>query len=96
MKNDSELYKQICEYLGCDFDSGPCKEIQDHLAKCPSCEVYIDKVKKTVHLYKEIENCDEIPEKVCQKLFLSLNLNEPKTNESKTGADNHDFQRFRH
>jgi len=74
MKNSSELYKQICEYLGCDLDSEPCKQIQDHLAECPSCEVYVDKVKKTVNLYKATENCDDIPEEVCNKLFISLNI----------------------
>ena len=74
MKNDSKLYKQICDYLGCDIDSSPCKQIQDYLAECPGCKVYVDKVKKTVNLYKTIDNCNDIPDDVCNKLFISLNI----------------------
>ena len=76
MKNNSDLYKQICEYLGCDLNSEPCKQIQDHMAECPNCEVYVDKVRKTVNLYKTIDNCDNIPEDVCNKLFISLNIDD--------------------
>ncbi|MBU0711261.1 hypothetical protein KJ762_11535 [bacterium] len=76
MKNSTELYQQICEYLGCDLNSEPCKQIQDHLAECPNCEVYVDKVKQTVNLYKTIDNCDDIPEDVCTKLFISLNIDD--------------------
>lgn len=76
MKNDSDLYKQICNYLGCDLDSDPCKQIQDHLAECPNCEVYVDKVKKTVNLYKTIDDCNDIPEDICNKLFISLNIDD--------------------
>jgi len=76
MKNNSDLYKQICEYLGCDLNSEPCKQIQDHMAECPNCEVYVDKVRKTVNLYKTIDNCDKIPEDVCNKLFISLNIDD--------------------
>ncbi|MBN2600945.1 MAG: hypothetical protein JXR87_03010 [Candidatus Marinimicrobia bacterium] len=76
MKNSSDLYKQICEYLGCDLNSEPCKQIQDYIAECPNCEVYVDKVRKTVNLYKTIDNCDDIPEDVCNKLFISLNIDD--------------------
>ena len=81
MKIQKDLYKKICEYLGCDLDSTPCQQIRDHLAKCPNCEVYVDKIKKTVNLYKTIENCDEVPEDVCNKLFISLDLsdNDPES-----------------
>jgi len=76
MKNSAKLHKQICEYLGCDLDSEPCKQIQGHLAECPGCKVYVDKVKKTVSLYKTADNCDDIPEDVCNKLFISLNIDD--------------------
>ncbi|HCK98617.1 MAG TPA: hypothetical protein DHW42_00730 [Candidatus Marinimicrobia bacterium] len=74
MKNSSKLYKQICAYLGCDLDSEPCQQIKDHLTKCPGCKVYIDKIKKTVKLYKIADNCDDIPKDICNKLFVSLNI----------------------
>lgn len=76
MKNDPELYKKICEYLGCDLDSEPCQQIKEYLAECPGCRVYVDKLKKTVNVYKTADNCDEIPAKVCTELFVSLNLDD--------------------
>jgi len=74
MKNSSKLFKQICAYLDCDLDFEPCRQIKDHLTECPGCKVYIDKIKKTVNLYKIADNCDDIPEDVCNKLFIFLNI----------------------
>ncbi|MCD6441070.1 MAG: hypothetical protein J7L86_04715 [Candidatus Marinimicrobia bacterium] len=83
MKNSSKLHKQICEYLGCDLDSEPCKQIQDYLTECPGYKVYVDKIKKTVSLYKIADKYDDIPEDVCNKLFVSLNID----NMSRSGKE---------
>ncbi len=85
MKNSSELYKKICEYLGCDLNSEPCQQIKEHMAKCPGCEVYVDNLKKTVNLYKVADNCDDIPDDVCTKLLISLNLDNISNSGTESG-----------
>jgi hypothetical protein len=76
MKNQKDQYKKVCEYLGCDLDSAPCQRVKEYLAEHPNCEIYIDKIKKVVDLYKTIDKYDEIPEDACNKLLSKLGLND--------------------
>lgn len=85
MKNHKNLYKKVCEYLGCDLDSTPCREIQEHLRVCHNCEVYINKIKKTVNIYKIADKCDDIPEDACNKLFISLNIDDASRSGKESG-----------
>lgn len=79
MKINKELHQKICEYLGCDLDSTPCQQVQEYLQDCHNCEVYVDQVKKTVKIYKTANGCDELPEDVCNKLFVTLKLTDLNT-----------------
>ena len=77
MKLDEELLKEICEYMGSDLNSAPCKIIRDHMEACPNCEVYIDKIKRTIEIYRLADQCEEIPEKVTRNLLACLKLDDP-------------------
>ncbi len=78
MKCNDELIKEVCNYLGGDLDSTPCRMIREHMEKCRNCEIYIDKIKKTVEIYKRVDNCEDLPDSVCKKLFFTLNLKLPE------------------
>ena len=83
MKKENKMFEKVCEYLGCDLDSEPCQELQNHLHECPQCEVFIDEIKNTVKLYKKANECEETPNSVSKKLFATLDLNKPNENNSK-------------
>jgi predicted anti-sigma-YlaC factor YlaD len=51
-----KVYRHICENLDEDLDSRRCREIKKHLQACPHCQAYLDSVKKTVTLYRELES----------------------------------------
>jgi len=87
MKNQKELYKKVCEYLGCDLDSTPCKQIQEYLKVCRNCKVYVNKIKKTVNIYKVADSCDQLPDDVCKKLFITLDLNNSDQPEESSEKD---------
>ena len=72
MNKENKMFEKVCEYLGCDLNSEPCKELQNHLSKCPQCEVYIDEIKNTVKLYKQADECQETPSSVSKKLFATF------------------------
>lgn len=77
MKNEKNImFDQVCDFLGHDIDSEPCKVIQEHLKVCNDCEIFVDKIKKTVKVYQCTNDCDEIPDKVSRKLFSVLNLDD--------------------
>ena len=65
--NQKKIAKQICDYLGEDFDSMICKEVRDHLALCPTCKIYFDTVKKTVTMCKENEKAQKVPDEVSMR-----------------------------
>jgi hypothetical protein len=77
MSKEKKMFEKVCEYLGCDLDSEPCQELQEHLHKCPQCEVFIDEIKNTVKLYKKADECEETPKSVSKKLFATLDLDNP-------------------
>ncbi len=63
-KKIEEICDQLSEYL----DSDKCKEIKKHLEDCPTCCAYVDTIRKTVELYKEL------PEDVQERLMKVLKL----------------------
>ncbi len=70
-----EVADHICENLDSDLHQKKCREIQEHIRKCPNCYAYLDSMKKTVHLYK-IERTPAVPKRLRSQLFAVLNLRE--------------------
>ncbi|MDD5764770.1 MAG: hypothetical protein PHW79_00770 [Candidatus Marinimicrobia bacterium] len=81
MKCDPKLINKVCDYLGGDLNSEPCQIIKEHIEKCHNCDIFIDKIKKTVEIYQKADSCDCAPENVTRNLFLKLDLCEPKKSE---------------
>jgi len=67
---------QICDALGENIDSELCQEIKQHLDSCPRCCAQVDSLRKTVHLYQNMENID-VPSTVDKRLWKVLNLEKP-------------------
>lgn len=76
MKMKKELLREICEYMGSDLDSAPCRLIREHMDANHNCEEYIDKIKKTIEIYRVADKCEELPEKISKKLIACLHLND--------------------
>ncbi len=77
--NDKHLkdrIKQICEIMGEDVDHPACKEVMEHIEKCPTCKVYYDTMKKTIFLCRENDCPEELPDDVNHRLMKRLNLEE--------------------
>ena len=70
-----EVIKQICDQMGENLDAPFCKEVTDHLKECPNCRIYFDTVKKTVVLCREMEEKQNIPAEMHQRLMKKLRLN---------------------
>lgn len=44
----NELIEQLSEFLDPDARAQLCREIEQHLAHCHNCKLYVDSVKKTI------------------------------------------------
>lgn len=69
-----ELIAQLCDAMGEDLDAPVCREVADHLATCPDCQIQFDTVKRTVNLCREMEHKEKIPSAVWGRLLKKLNL----------------------
>ena len=76
MKKEShkEIVERICDFMGEDLDTPACKEVADHIEMCPECKIYLDTIKKTVTLCRDLETSKKLPLDVNQRLFKVLDL----------------------
>lgn len=74
--NSKERIKKLCDLMGEDFNDPACKEMQEHIDKCPTCKVYYDTIKKTVLLCQENDCLEELPDDVNKRLMKVLDLGE--------------------
>lgn len=77
-KHNVELQKKICLDFGADLNSELCQEVGALMETCPECKVYYDTMKRSVKLYKVIEDECDVPENVSERLFKVLNLEKLK------------------
>ncbi len=77
MSYNKKMFHEVCEFLGSDLDSKPCKMLQVHLKKCHYCEIFVDKIKKTVEIYKKADRSDILPKNVSKRLYTFLDLKNP-------------------
>jgi len=71
-----KIVKQICDFIGEDIDAPVCKEVADHLSACPSCQAQFDSIKKTVTLYRQVEQLQTVPDDVNLRLIKVLHLDD--------------------
>jgi anti-sigma factor RsiW len=71
------LLGSLSEYVDGTLSEELCNEIDRHLAECQDCHIVVDSLRKTISLYHDsaAEPC-ECPDKVRERLFRTLNLND--------------------
>jgi len=74
MKECCRILEKICEILCEDINAELCDEIKKHLESCPRCSAYVDSIKKTITLVKNIEAEDEVPRDIHNRLHKVLQI----------------------
>lgn len=80
-KHDVELQKKICQDFGADIGSELCQEVGSFMEECPECKVFYDTMQRSVKLYRVTEGECELPERVSDRLFKVLDLDNLKKDE---------------
>jgi hypothetical protein len=52
-----EVMDYICAQFGEDENSARCRELKEHLDKCPDCSTYCDSIEKMIGLYRATSPC---------------------------------------
>jgi anti-sigma factor RsiW len=70
------LLGNIGEYTDGALAGELCAEIERHLENCPNCQIVVNTLRKTVELYHDTAEDDEMPGAVRARLFACLDLGE--------------------
>jgi hypothetical protein len=66
-----EFLRELNEYLDDVVDPATKQEWQSHVDACPNCFVVVDTTKKTMQVYKGMEE-HEVPEDISKRLWQAL------------------------
>jgi anti-sigma factor RsiW len=75
-QNCHDLLTLLSDYIDGELPPGLCVEIEKHMAGCQKCRVVVDTLRKTVYLYKEVQEPAELPAGMRERLFRRLELDE--------------------
>ena len=69
-----KVIEKICDFMGEDLDAQACKEVIEHIENCPDCKIYLDTMRKTVTICRDLEKNKKLPVETNNRLFKVLKL----------------------
>jgi len=66
-----QFLEELNDFLDEALDGMSRAELEQHLGKCPNCQVLVDTTKKTVRVFKGLEPCP-IPPEVEARLLAAI------------------------
>ena len=70
-----DLLGSLSDYADGTLRDSICKEIEAHIADCENCRIVVDTFRKTVTLYKSIQDEPaDVPAPVRERLYRTLHL----------------------
>lgn len=71
-----DILKNLSAYIDGELEGVLCAEIEAHIEGCADCQVVVNTLKKTIHLYQLDGQETHPPADVRQRLFAKLDLDE--------------------
>ena len=71
-KHSKKIIDELCNYLGYELDDCMCKELHGAVSEDRELQAYIDSVKKTIKICKEVYKEENLPESVKQDLLSKI------------------------
>jgi len=59
-----EILDNLSSYIDAELDPSLCEEIERHMAGCNPCVAFLNTLKKTVVLYRNCSEQDDVPQEV--------------------------------
>lgn len=72
LKHTQKLIAELCNYLGEDFDKPMCQELWRHVRECDACRDYIESVRTTVEIIRNMQTPHKAPETVKTQILQML------------------------
>lgn len=74
--NCQEVLASLSDYVDGSLSKALCEELERHLSECENCRVVVNTTRKTIELYKEVDQAGPLPKDVRERLFKRLDLND--------------------
>lgn len=71
-----DLLENLSAYMDGDLEANLCGDIEAHINACTNCEIVINTLKKTIHLYQVEGHETTLPPETRRRLFASLDLDD--------------------
>lgn len=71
-----DYLQQISEYIDGELDPELCKQLEEHMESCTNCTVVVNTLKRTIELYQNEENGQNLPAEAKKRLFSALSLDD--------------------
>ncbi|HPS41892.1 MAG TPA: zf-HC2 domain-containing protein [Anaerolineaceae bacterium] len=65
---------RFSEYIDGELPEDVCRMIEDHLKECSNCTIVYNTLLRTVELYHELPQGEQLPDGVRSRLFKRLSL----------------------
>ena len=75
-KDCQRYLEEISDYIDGELTPDLCKELEEHMHGCENCTVVVNTLKRTIELYQEEENSQELSPEARRRLFKRLSLDE--------------------
>lgn len=75
-KHCRKLLATLSDYVDGELSEELCEKLERHLSHCDNCRVVVDTLRKTVELYHETAEDNNLPDEVRQRLYTRLDLKE--------------------
>lgn len=62
-----EMFARLSEYLDGELDAEACSGIDEHMEECPPCVAFLESLRRTVGLSRELPD-QEIPEEMVREV----------------------------
>ncbi len=69
-----QILNKVCEFIDGELDDETCAALQQHLAACPRCRIFVDSMRQTIVLYRLCDSPKKMPRAARQRLHAKIAL----------------------
>ncbi len=73
-KKNDPIIQLVHDQLGKNINSNLAEAVARHMEECPDCLIYVDSVRQTINLIKNIDAHSPLPQDVENRIFKTLKL----------------------
>ena len=75
-KDCRKLLGSLSEYVDGELNEELCSVLEQHMEECENCRIVVDTLRKTVYLYHEVAETENIPSEMRERLYKTLNIDQ--------------------